>query len=174
MAEVWRPLIYQGQDFPNFEISNLGNMRNTNTKKLYKQYINKNGYYQVCVSLGSRSKKKVFRIHRAVAETFIPNPENKPVPNHEDGNKLNNNVCNLSWATRSENTKHAFNNGLIQTFSGEESSSAKLTEEDIRYIRSNYIPKDKEFGCRALAKKFGMSHQNISRIVNDKLWKNVK
>lgn len=174
MEEIWKPLIYQKQEYPNFEISNKGNLRNANTKKVYKQCVNKQGYCQVCVSLGSRDKKKVFRIHKAVAETFIPNPENKPVPNHKDGNKLNNDVSNLNWATYSENTKHAFDNGFIPLFFGEENSFSKLTEEDIRYIRNTYIPKDREFGCRALAKKFGVSHQNISRIVNNKIWNGVK
>ena len=51
-------------------------------------------------------------VHRAVAKAFIPNPDNKPMVNHKDGDKLNNNACNLEWATCSENHLHAFDTGL--------------------------------------------------------------
>ena len=57
-------------------------------------------------------KKVTIRIHRAVAQTFIPNPHNLPEVNHKDGNKQNNIADNLEWVTRSENDLHAFNNGL--------------------------------------------------------------
>ena len=63
----------------------------------------KTGY--VRVSIGNKSKGLV---HRLVAETFIPNPNNKPMVNHIDGNKTNNHISNLEWVTNAENVKHAF------------------------------------------------------------------
>ena len=59
--------------------------------------------------------RKQRNIHRVIAETFIPNPQNKPCVNHKDGNKLNNDVANLEWCTHSENTIHSFQTGLQTT-----------------------------------------------------------
>lgn len=60
------------------------------------------------VSIFENGEKKTRRVHRLVAEAFIPNPDNKPEVNHIDGDKGNNSVDNLEWATRSENEYHAY------------------------------------------------------------------
>jgi hypothetical protein len=62
--------------------------------------------------LNKNGKCKIAAVHRLVAEAFVPNPDNKPMVNHIDGNKLNNHFSNLEWVTCSENHKHAFNIGL--------------------------------------------------------------
>lgn len=74
--------------------------------------VNDRGYEEVNVTLGSRKLRKCIRVHRAVAELFIPNPQNKPQVNHKDGIKTNNVVNNLEWVTQSENIQHGFKNGL--------------------------------------------------------------
>lgn len=174
MEEIWKTLVYRQNEYPKFEISNKGNLRNAITGTVYKQTINKDtGYYGVCVSINGRNNKKLFKIHRAVAETFIPNLEHKPTINHIDGNKLNNNVNNLEWTTYSENTKHAINNGLIVPLKGTEKSQARFSKDEVKYIRENYIPKDKRFGCCALAQKFGVHHSAISNIINYKSYLDV-
>ena len=162
------PLVYQNKKYPNFEVSNTGKLRNVKTGTIYRQYKNHQGYYQVCVSLGGRLDKKVFKIHRAVAETFVPLVEGKDIINHKDGNKTNNFVDNLEWVTNQENIIHAVKTGLLVPKSGTQNPCAKLTEDDIEYIRSHYIPKDKKYGCRALGEKFNVSHATISRVVNYK------
>ena len=68
------------------------------------------GYLNVCLT--NNTYKKTKRVHRLVAEAFIPNPENKETVNHIDGNKLNNHVSNLEWNTRSEQLFHAYSLGL--------------------------------------------------------------
>lgn len=73
-----------------------------------KGWIQKNGYR--CVTLDN----KKYNIHRLVALTFIPNPNNYPIINHIDGNKLNNNISNLEWCTYSHNFREAIRLGLIQ------------------------------------------------------------
>ncbi len=170
---LWKTLIYQGEIYDKFEISNDGQLRNIKTETIYKQTINKNGYCQVCVSLGSRSKKKVFKIHKAVAETFIPNSENKEEVNHKDGNKTNNNVLNLEWATDSENKQHAYKNGLMKPLYGIDNGASKLTQNDIRYIREHFIYGDHEYGARALGRKFNIDKNMILDVVRNISYINV-
>lgn len=111
---IWKRLIYHGKDLGDFYlISNTGEIKGLKTNKIRKKNINHEGYYFVCISLGSRKSKPLLKVHRAVAETFIPNINNYPIINHKDGNKLNNNVENLEWCTYQYNTKHAIENNLI-------------------------------------------------------------
>ena len=70
-------------------------------------------YLRVNKSKGSKTEPNSSSVHRLIAETFIPNPENKKVVNHIDGNTLNNAVTNLEWVTQSENMQHAIRTGLI-------------------------------------------------------------
>lgn len=75
-----------------------------------KQSIDRGGYAYVC--LFKNDKRKNCKVHRIVADAFLPNK--KPQVNHIDGNKLNNHVDNLEWATAKENKQHAFNTGLTK------------------------------------------------------------
>ena len=89
-------------------IGDNGTIRNRS--KQLKTFINNSGYE--CIKLTNGGKIRHCLIHRLVAETYIPNLEGKREVNHIDGNKLNNNVCNLEWVTSSENKLHALDTGL--------------------------------------------------------------
>ena len=114
--EEWRTIF----DFPNYEVSNKGNIRSKeyndslghlrSSKKLKKQ-VNNCGYEYVILS-SKEEKHKTLTVHRIVAKTFIPNPEEKEDVNHIDGNKLNNNVNNLEWTTTQENIIKRYEIGI--------------------------------------------------------------
>jgi outer membrane receptor for monomeric catechols len=170
---IWKTLVYNGDAYNNFEVSTDGQLRNVKTGTVYKQTYGGSGYLQVVVSIGSRSKKKAFKIHKAVAETFISNPDNKPEVNHKNGDKNKNDVSNLEWATSSENVQHAYQNGLMLPRYGTDNHIAKLTKDEVVYIREHYIPRDKEYGARPLARKFGIDHTCILDIINGVSYANV-
>lgn len=76
-----------------------------------KPIINEKGYYRVDLSKERKSKR--FRIHRLIAKTFIPNPNNFPEVNHINGNKKDNCINNLEWCTHKHNMKEAYKLGLV-------------------------------------------------------------
>jgi len=127
-------------------------------KALSQGLSGKNGYR--IVSLCSK-KGKMKIVHRLVAQAFVPNPENKPQVNHEDGNKLNNNAWNLSWTTAIENINHAINNGLINQRK-EQNPSAKLSQSDISKILD--IISLNQFSQAKIGAMFGVGSSTINRI----------
>jgi hypothetical protein len=97
--EIWKTI----EDYSNYAVSNLGRVKNINRQYILKQ-SNRGGYSSV--SLKNSNCKKNFRVHRLVANAFIPNIENKSDVNHKDKNRSNNNINNLEWMTRKENNQH--------------------------------------------------------------------
>ncbi|MDR2586385.1 MAG: HNH endonuclease [Prevotellaceae bacterium] len=109
--EEWRDIKgYEGQ----YLISNHGRImslarKGKNNKNAKTFVCQNNGNPYLHIGLTNREgKRKNYDIHRLVACAFIPNPEHKCDVNHIDGNKSNNHIGNLEWATRSENVKHSY------------------------------------------------------------------
>lgn len=117
------------------------------------------------VTLHKNSKKKIFRVNRLVALTFIPNPNNLPEVDHADGRPFNNHVTNLRWVTSSDNQKFALATGLRKM--GAEHGQAKLTDEQVTYIRNN----PDNLTQRLLAKKFDVVKTTIADIQRGKKYK---
>lgn len=116
MAEIWKPITgFEGL----YDISNKGRvrsyMRKGSTGIFKEPHILKGfkGTHYLTAILCKDKVRKTFNVHRLVAEAFIPNPDNKPEVNHIDGNKLNNSVENLEWATHKENMGHARDCDLV-------------------------------------------------------------
>ena len=104
--------LYEWRDIKDYEglyqVNQFGQVRNAKTKKrLYGSPDPKHGYLRV--DLRKDGKRKTYRIHRLVAEAFIPNPDNYDTVDHIDFNRKNNNVINLRWLSRKENSQRRTN-----------------------------------------------------------------
>ena len=103
--------------FDNYQISNFGNIKNIKTSKSLKPWNNGQGYLQVDLCQNGKSNK--LKIHRLVAESFIPNIDNKNCVDHIDRVRDNNCVNNLRWATKEENSRNkSINKNNTSTCSG--------------------------------------------------------
>lgn len=237
MEEVWKDIEgYEGL----YKISNYGNVKSYKIYKegrLMKPMKDKDGYLQIGIR-DKNGNRKFYRIHRLVAQAFIPNPENYSEINHKDCDPSNNAVDNLEWCTIEYNSKYRFSHGRAchkgekgaratltnqqaseirekwntgqykrkdlaiiynvtvkvidsiinnrnyidesyiklydgsQNYTGENSSHAKLNEEQVRLIRKIY-KEDKKISYKQLGEMFNVSRKTIEGIVNRRKWKHV-
>lgn len=152
-----------------YEIDKKGNVysclsNRSRRKGILKPCVRNTGGYLYVNLYDLHGKPHKHYLHRLVAQSFIPNPNNLLEVNHIDGDKSNNSVGNLEWCTSRENTRHAYKKGL-------QIPKYKLSSEQITEIRKLYIPKSKEFGTVALAKKFNVCQATIYKIVKNLTYK---
>ena len=102
MREQWKPI----ENYPEYEVSTMGRVRNILTGHILKPYDDGRGYLRV------KLHRANLRVHILVAKSFIPNPENKPEVNHKKGKKNDPRASQLEWVTPSENVKHSWENNL--------------------------------------------------------------
>lgn len=132
--EEWKTIT----DYDNYQISNLGNVKNKKTNKLLTPYINSSGYYGV--QLCKNGKHKNFIIHRLIAIAFIPNPNNYPVIDHKDKNLLNNSLNNLRWVSISQNSYNKKVNCKTSKYRG-----VKWSKQNNKFIITIYINKKPKY-----------------------------
>lgn len=122
----------------DYDINELGEIYSHKTNKILTGTVYNTGYKMVRLTI--EGKKKGYAIHRLVAQTFIPNPDNLPVVNHKDGNKLNNHMNNLEWVSQSKNRQHAIQTKISKLATGKREKIKDINENDwIRYKDTTYL-----------------------------------
>ena len=127
-TEIWRTAIYDDVVYEGlYQVSNLGNIlslnfRNTGRAELMNPWEDKDGYLKI--GLRKNRKTDFILVHRLVAQTFLPNPDNLPQVNHKDENKANNRVENLEWC----DGKYNHNYGTINQRISKANTNGKLSK----------------------------------------------
>lgn len=151
-----------------YEVSDLGRVRSIDRKVTYsdgrvyyytgqliKTRVDTNGYVSVGLGLSGR-----FRVHRLVAEAFMPiHPILKDEVNHKDGDKANNSLGNLEWVTSAENKQHAIREGLVKR---------KPCLEQWQIDKARYWLREGFYNAKQVAEILGVSTATISKIKNYK------
>lgn len=153
MVEEWRVVSRN----PRYEVSNQGRIRKVTTKRLKKYELNGNGYPSIRLGYGKAATGTRYNIHRLVAEVFLPNPDNYPVVNHIDGDKLNNCVDNLEWCSYAHNNKHAYDHGLKTPY------QRRISNDDRKSIG---IMRRDGVSVRDIAKLYGVTESCIYHLFN--------
>lgn len=179
--EIWK-------DIPDFEglyqVSNLGNVktleRTTKNKqgtclrkeKLLNLNISNRGYVNVKLYNTSKNIKKTIFVHKLVGLCFLNNANQYKEINHIDGNKLNNNINNLEWCSRSHNVKEAYRLNLRKetTYKGEGNITSKLKDVDVLKIRDLY---NKGISMIKISEMYKVVPGTIGFIVKNQTWTHI-
>ena len=177
MTEIWKDIkgyegFYQASTLGRIlakerqVFHSRGGMKTLSEKILSKSKAN-NGYSVVCLCKEGKVKQET--VHRIIAKTFIPNPEDKPQVNHINGIKTDNRIENLEWATSHENNKHAFAIGIRSMTKGQSCSWAKLTRKQAMEIKYDFP----DMPVKELAQKYNVSYGAIYGIIKKRNWKHI-
>lgn len=149
--------------FDDYYINESGEVFSKRTGKIKKMKLHttQKGYKEV------ELYGKTYKVHRLVAKTYIPNPNNLPQVNHKNGNKQDNSVDNLEWCDNSYNQKHAWENGLHKPH---KPKNRVLTDKLAEQIRFEY--KTTKISHRELANKYNVSKTTIGDLLRGKYYKN--
>lgn len=159
MEEIWKDIEgYEGI----YQVSNLGRVKSFDTKdklgrirtgRVLKPLKHTLGYLNIGLYKNNTVSKKL--IHRLVAQSFIPNPENKPEINHIDEDKTNNNINNLEWSTRKENCNHGTHNERMR----------KTLSIPILAINLKTGVVEEFYGANECATQLGLNQSHITSVL---------
>ncbi len=180
MKEIWKDIKgYEGK----YQVSNFGRV-----KSLYQEYMggwrkqqlivrpetilkspcNSDGY--PLVGLSKNNKRKSFKVHRLVAQEFIPNLYNLPEINHKNGNKNDNSINNLEWCTPQENVIHGINILGNRRAYGIRQHLAKLNDDLVKKIKMEFNEGKTPY---ELSPIYNVNARTLYRIKNNETWKHV-
>lgn len=171
IAEEWRaPPGFEGL----YEVSDHGRVRRLVSRGSHKAGIQKltlrsDGY--LYTSLMKDGHHRMWLVHRLVLTTFVGPRPSSIHGGHINAIKSDNRLSNLHWCTPKENAADMVPLGLVCV--GERNSMAKINADIVRAIRAEYRPRSRASGLYPLAKKYGISFQHVSEIVNRKCWTHV-
>ncbi len=158
------------EEFPDYEISDTGDVMRTVARPFHSCRLLTGWEHStgcMCVSLHKEGKRRSMRIHILVAKAFIPNPLTLPTVNHKDGDKKNNDVCNLEWATSERQIIHAVQTGLHKTkgYTFHKASGkwqAYIIRKDVQHYLGLFATEHEAKIARKIAEKI---YHNLEEIV---------
>lgn len=164
--EVWEKV----RDYPRFEISNFGNVRRLYNRQGVTRPVtlrdNSSGYLTVSMS------GRTWTVHALVMRAFVGERPSEMVINHKDANKHNNCLSNLEYVTKKENSRHAWDHGLVPSgrHKGESHANAVLTSNDVREIR---MLLQEGTSQQKIAERYGVCRGTVYAISKNKLWRHL-
>lgn len=161
--EIWKKI----EGFENYSVSSEGRVKNDSSNFILKLGKHKRGYIHWISKINGQ--KRNIKVHRLVAESFLPNPLGLSEINHINGIKSDNRVENLEWCTHSRNVKHSFALGLQSTV-GIQHPLTQLTEIDVLEIRRLYSEGTSQ---TEIAKLYNYGYGAINKIVKRVNWTHI-
>lgn len=178
-TEIWRTPIVNGEPYENYQVSNFGkilslNYGRTGKSKLKRLNKTKTGYLQV--QLSKNKKKDTFYVHRIVAETFLPNPENLPQVNHkidtDEGKSMNFVFFNedgtidrerttIEWVTPKENSNYGTRNERAGKAISKANTNGKLSKKVLQFTLDGEFVR--EYPSEAECARNGFCQGHVSR-----------
>jgi hypothetical protein len=164
--EIWKKI----EGFENYSVSSEGRVRHDKNDNLKKPGITNKGYLTINFMATKFNNRKCPKIHRLVAQAFLPNPNNYKEVNHLNGIKTDNRVENLEWCSGSQNVKHSFQIGLQKGKKGTENNFCVLAEYEVLEIRKLYL---QGISQNEICKLYNKCYGTINKIVNRKSWTHI-